>query len=237
MPRLSVIVDLFSRIAIVAIALLMVTTAADARSRYKRNFSAYTVTCDDHRYAQCAKAKVYKAKKQYAKKARVVRHYAANKYRAKKRFVAPRPKIAKTMLSARRSTPAPIDPQPTSEKAVALVAEARRWIGARAYQLGVRPTLWCAAAVNKWLANIGHRGTGSDLAASFASYGRRISEPQVGAIAVMSRGRRGGHVGVVVGVTKAGGVIVISGNHGNRVAQSVYPRGRIYAYVVPATNS
>jgi hypothetical protein len=26
---------------------------------------------------------------------------------------------------------------------------------------------------------------------------------------------------------------VVSGNHGHRVAESVYPRGRIYAYVMP----
>ena len=55
---------------------------------------------------------------------------------------------------------------------------------------------------------------------------------KLGAIAVMSR-RGGGHVGVVSGIDANGNPIIISGNHGNRVAESTYPRGRIYAYVMP----
>jgi uncharacterized protein (TIGR02594 family) len=73
------------------------------------------------------------------------------------------------------------------------------------------------------------------MARSFANYGRRVSGPQVGAIAVMSRGRRGGHVGVVSGVDARGNPIIISGNHNHRVAEAVYPRGRIYAYVLPGS--
>ena len=79
----------------------------------------------------------------------------------------------------------------------------------------------------------GHKTTGSDMARSFASYGRRVSGPQVGAIAVMSRGRGGGHVGVVSGIDGKGNPIVVSGNHSRRVAESVYSRSRIYAYVMP----
>lgn len=98
-----------------------------------------------------------------------------------------------------------------------------------------RRTLWCARFMNYVVERAGYRGTGSDMAASFARYGHRVSGPQIGAIAVMSRGRRGGHVGVVSGVTAEGDPIIISGNHGHRVAEGVYPRGRIYAYVVPAS--
>ena len=71
------------------------------------------------------------------------------------------------------------------------------------------------------------------MARSFASYGQRLSGPQVGAIAVMTRGRRGGHVGVVSGIDPKGNPIVISGNHSRRVAESVYSRSRVYAYVMP----
>ena len=67
-----------------------------------------------------------------------------------------------------------------------------------------------------------------------ARYGRRLSGPQVGAVAVMAR-RGGGHVGVVSGVLPNGDVKVISGNHGHRVAESVYGRGRIVAFVLPTT--
>jgi uncharacterized protein (TIGR02594 family) len=110
-----------------------------------------------------------------------------------------------------------------------IVAEARRYIGGNPTG---RSRLWCARFMNMVLKRSGHRGTGSDMASSFAHYGRRVSGPQVGAIAVMSR-RGGGHVGVVSGVDRRGNPIVVSGNHGRRVAESVYPRSRVYAYVMP----
>jgi uncharacterized protein (TIGR02594 family) len=113
-----------------------------------------------------------------------------------------------------------------------VVAEARRYIGGNPTGRG---RLWCARFMNMVLQRSGHTGTGSDMARSFSSYGQRISGPQVGAIAVMSRGRRGGHVGVVSGIDAHGNPIIVSGNHGNRVAESVYSRGRIYAYVMPTS--
>ncbi len=113
-----------------------------------------------------------------------------------------------------------------------VVAEARRYIGGNPTGRG---RLWCARFMNMVLQRSGHQGTGSDMARSFSSYGQRISGPQVGAIAVMSRGRRGGHVGVVSGIDASGNPIIVSGNHGNRVAESVYSRGRIYAYVMPTS--
>ena len=113
-----------------------------------------------------------------------------------------------------------------------IVAEARRYIGGNPTG---RSRLWCARFMNMVLQRSGHKGTGSDMARSFASYGQRISGPQVGAIAVMSRGKRGGHVGVVSGIDAKGNPIVVSGNHGRRVAESVYPRGRVYAYVMPGS--
>jgi uncharacterized protein (TIGR02594 family) len=111
-----------------------------------------------------------------------------------------------------------------------VVAEARRYIGGNPTG---RSRLWCARFMNMVLQHAGLHGTGSDMARSFASYGQRVSGPQVGAIAVMGR-RGGGHVGVVSGIDASGNPIVVSGNQGRRVAESVYPRGRIYAYVMPA---
>ncbi len=111
-----------------------------------------------------------------------------------------------------------------------VVAEARRYVGGNPTGRG---RLWCARFMNMVLERSGLRGTGSDMARSFASYGPRVSGPQVGAIAVMSRGRRGGHVGVVSGIDARGNPIVVSGNNGNRVREAPVSRGRIYAYVMP----
>jgi uncharacterized protein (TIGR02594 family) len=111
-----------------------------------------------------------------------------------------------------------------------VVAEARRYVGSNPTGRG---RLWCARFMNMVLERSGHRGTGSDMARSFAGYGQRVSGPQVGAIAVMGRGRGGGHVGVVSGIDASGNPIVVSGNNGNRVREAPVSRGRIYAYVMP----
>ena len=111
-----------------------------------------------------------------------------------------------------------------------VVAEARRWIGTNPTG---RKSLWCARFMNFVLKRVGLSGTSSDMAKSFASYGHRLSGPKVGAIAVMNRGRSGGHVGVVSGFDSHGNPIVISGNYSRHVAEAVYSRSRIYAYVAP----
>src|SRR6202158_139062 len=112
-----------------------------------------------------------------------------------------------------------------------VVAEARRYIGGNPTGRG---SLWCARFMNMVLQHSGYHGTGSDLARSFASYGQRVSGPQIGAIAVMGR-RGGGHVGVVSGIDAGGNPIVVSGNNGNRVREAPISRGRIYAYVMPTS--
>jgi uncharacterized protein (TIGR02594 family) len=110
-----------------------------------------------------------------------------------------------------------------------LISEARRYLGGNPTS---RASLWCARFMNMVLERTGHHGTGSDMASSFASYGQRVSGPQVGAIAVMGR-RGGGHVGIITGIDAQGNPIMISGNNGNRVREAPVSRGRIYAYVVP----
>jgi uncharacterized protein (TIGR02594 family) len=129
---------------------------------------------------------------------------------------------------SRRGRNAPV-PASTVYGSSSVVSEARRYLGGNPTG---RSRAWCAAFMNMVLQRTGHGGSGSNLARSFANYGHRVSGPQVGAIAVMSR-RGGGHVGVVSGIDAKGNPIVISGNHGRRVAESVYSRGRIYAYVMP----
>lgn len=112
----------------------------------------------------------------------------------------------------------------------ALVTEARKYIGTNPTK---RSKLWCATFMNMVLARVGYPGTGSDAARSFASYGRRIHEPKIGAIAVLTRGKNGGHVGIVTGLDRQGNPIILSGNHGRKVGIGVYPRRRVVAYVMP----
>ena len=109
-----------------------------------------------------------------------------------------------------------------------LVAEARKYIGTNPTGRG---SLWCGAFMDLVLKRTGHPG-GGNLASAYAGYGTRVAGPQVGAIAVMGR-RGGGHVGVVSGIDPNGNPIIVSGNHNRTVAESVYPAGRIHAYVLP----
>ena len=109
-----------------------------------------------------------------------------------------------------------------------LVSEARKYIGTNPTGRG---SLWCGAFMDMVLKRTGHAG-GGNLASAYARYGMRVSGPQVGAIAVMGR-HGGGHVGVVSGIDPNGNPIIVSGNHNHTVAESVYPAGRISAYVLP----
>ena len=61
-----------------------------------------------------------------------------------------------------------------------LVMEARQFLGTKPSGMG---SLWCARFMNMVLEKTGHKGSGSAMANSFASYGTRVSGPQVGAIA------------------------------------------------------
>lgn len=107
-----------------------------------------------------------------------------------------------------------------------LIARASADLSKTAYEVGVRPTLWCAAWLNKLLGG----GTGSDLARSYVTYGRPAAPGCIGCIAVMTRGRNGGHVGIVTGYDARGNPILISGNHNRRVGAGVYPRARVIAW-------
>jgi uncharacterized protein (TIGR02594 family) len=150
-----------------------------------------------------------------------------------------RPRVEHNVALARlrrfANTQASVTPEPTgggmsmSGSSSGLVMEARHYLGGNPTGRG---SLWCARFMNMVLERTGHHGTGSDMASSFASYGQRISGPQVGAIAVMGR-RGGGHVGIITGIDSAGNPIMISGNNGNRVREAPVSRGRIYAYVMP----
>jgi uncharacterized protein (TIGR02594 family) len=117
----------------------------------------------------------------------------------------------------------------TSGSSSSLVMEARQFLGTKPSGMG---SLWCARFMNMVLEKTGHKGTGSAMANSFASYGTRISGPQIGAIAVMGR-RGGGHVGIITGIDSSGNPIMISGNNRNSVREAPVSRGRIYAYVMP----
>jgi uncharacterized protein (TIGR02594 family) len=129
---------------------------------------------------------------------------------------------------------ASLAPSEKKDDVFAIGLEALKWVGATSRQVGVPyPSLWCADFINFVLRRTGHPTTNSRAARSFLEYGKRIDSPRVGAIVVLSRGVNNGHVGIVRGTDGAGNVIVISGNHGNKVWESPYPKSRVLGYVIP----
>jgi uncharacterized protein (TIGR02594 family) len=147
----------------------------------------------------------------------------------KKNKIAPRAAVANVVRVAAAPMPAGESQRPLLGWP-ALVSEARKYMGTNPT---ARSRLWCATFMNMVLAKVGYSGTNSDAAKSFAQYGRRISEPQIGAIAVLTRGKNGGHVGVVSGIDNHGNPVIISGNHNKRVGEATYARSRVIAYVMP----
>jgi uncharacterized protein (TIGR02594 family) len=118
--------------------------------------------------------------------------------------------------------------------AAAVLLEALRWRGRTAKQLGLPTKLWCADFMNFVFRKAGGKGTASRAARSFLQFGKKLDGPRVGAIAIMARkGPNNGHVGVVRGTDGQGNPIVVSGNHGPTVTQSVYPKSKVLAYVMP----
>jgi uncharacterized protein (TIGR02594 family) len=219
-----VVFSAFRRL-LVALALCVASVAISSPAFARSHHGAY-------RYAH-ARYRGHHVRRHYAMPVR--RHYAVRGYRHAIRTAQVPRELAVARLRRFASAHPNLAPyttsgaSPMSGSSSSLVMEARHYLGGNPTGRG---SLWCARFMNMVLQRTGHRGTGSDMARSFAHYGHSVSGPQVGAIAVMGRGG-GGHVGIITGVDARGNPIMISGNNGNRVREAPISRGRIYAYVMP----
>jgi uncharacterized protein (TIGR02594 family) len=127
-------------------------------------------------------------------------------------------------------------PERAASSAAAVVDAAKRGspdvVAAAERYRGTNPTGrshdWCAEFANLVLKRTGHRGSGSALARSFASYGRPAPGPVPGAIVVFPH-----HVGFVMRLEGPGRIRVVSGNHGHRVGEGTYSTRRAIAYRYP----
>lgn len=99
-------------------------------------------------------------------------------------------------------------------------------------------TPWCAAFVGAMLVRSGEAGSGSLLARSYLGWGKAVDEPDLGAIAVLTRGSDpgAGHVGFVVGRT-ADTIILLGGNQSDAVSVAAFPFERVLGYRWPSDSS
>lgn len=94
-------------------------------------------------------------------------------------------------------------------------------------------TAWCAAFVNATLQQAGQEGTGSNMARSFMDWGTAVDQPQVGDLAVFSRGDPNGpfgHVGFFQGYDENGNILVLGGNQGDAVSVAPYSPDRLLGF-------
>lgn len=111
-----------------------------------------------------------------------------------------------------------------------VVAEAERWLGSR--NMTGKGGPWCAHFASYVLQRTGHRPLANGMASSALGYGRRLAEPRVGALAVVTtRIGYAAHVGFVSGVRSDGSIELVSGNWGHRVSDAPFPRRSVVAFV------
>lgn len=130
-------------------------------------------------------------------------------------------------------------------------SEINSFLKAGGVDLDAATTAWCAAFVNSALAQVGVKGSGSNVATSFANWGNAVNlaEIQRGDVLVQSRGaapgETGGHVGFATGNLRATAdgikqIELLSGNASNKVttewvdASSVIARRAGDAFQIPA---
>ena len=107
--------------------------------------------------------------------------------------------------------------------------------------INVQETPWCAAFVNAVLKGSGSGGTGKLNARSFLNFGTPADKPQLGDVAVFSRGDpKGwkGHVGFYAGEVEKNGqtfVRVVGGNQDDSVSEKLYEKSRLLGYRRPPT--
>lgn len=94
---------------------------------------------------------------------------------------------------------------------------------------------WCSSFINWCMEQSDIKGTDSALARSWEKWGKKLKEPQLGAVAVFWRGEKSsglGHVGFFVKETETD-VTVLGGNQGDKVTVAPYPKGRLLGYRWP----
>jgi uncharacterized protein (TIGR02594 family) len=93
-------------------------------------------------------------------------------------------------------------------------------------------TFWCSAFVNWCVEKAGYAGSNSAWARSWLTWGKSVTRPRRGCIAVFKRGT-GGHVAFYVG-TAGAQYQVLGGNQHDAVCVAEYEKASLLGFRVPA---
>jgi hypothetical protein len=203
-------------IMIAALTLLALTSAAEARPRHRAQAPCVETgtvmrpVCMNNNFLTGVRSIKVKMKREVTARKEITPKTKRHRHKS-------------TVLRAEEITPSFGAPSPSfTYTGRGLVERARAYMGQTAAQIGLRRSLWCSA----FMRHITGASGVDDRAISWRNKPRVAAA--VGSIAVMRH-----HVGVVSGFDRRGNPIIVSGNHGRRVGESVYPRGRIIAFVSP----
>lgn len=94
-------------------------------------------------------------------------------------------------------------------------------------------TPWCASFVSAVLELDGNQSARSAWARSYLEWGAGISAPALGAIAVLERGPKSGHVAFVAGRDAANNIMLLGGNQSDMVKISPFKIERVLDYRWP----
>lgn len=93
---------------------------------------------------------------------------------------------------------------------------------------------WCGTILGEWLGDCGHPPpTNYFRARAWAAWGKELTVPVLGCVAVFSRQEKG-HVGLAVGLDSRGRLMVLGGNQGDAVNVAPFERSRVLAYRWPS---
>lgn len=91
---------------------------------------------------------------------------------------------------------------------------------------------WCSGFACAMVEAAGIRSPRSDSAKSWLTWGKPLSAPALGAIAVFQR-PGGWHVGFVVGRDERGNLMILGGNQGDSVSIAAFPASRLVGLRYP----
>lgn len=110
------------------------------------------------------------------------------------------------------------------------------WLRAILGKLGAAWLLgqpWCGGAVAYWMEAAGIKPAKNWFRAkAWLDWGVPLNLPALGCVVVFER-KGGGHVGLVVGETPDGRLMVLGGNQGNAVNVAPFDRSRVIGYRWP----
>ena len=92
---------------------------------------------------------------------------------------------------------------------------------------------WCSSFLNWVMETSGLNGSNSARSLSWLGWGQSVSTPVYGGVGIINYGKGKGHVGIIVGQTSDGKIVLLGGNQGDKVQLRSFSRSQIVDIRIP----